>query len=158
VVANEDGFRPEGEFDSVDHPADLGDMLQELRILLNGVQVLTAFLVVLPFSEGFSKLNEVERYVYLMTFVCSVIALVLFAAPAAQHRLMRPLPDRVAFKHFSTNMAIIGLVPFSLCLILSAYLVATTILGTPYSLVVPLVVAIVIGIIWWAIPLSHRRR
>lgn len=33
----------------------LDDMLQELRILLQGAQILTAFLIVLPFNQGFDK-------------------------------------------------------------------------------------------------------
>src|SRR4051794_18927871 len=92
-----------------EHPdGDLGDLLQELRILLQGAQVLTAFLIVLPFNQGFAEINESEKWVYLATFFCSICPLVLFTAPAAHHRLQRPLNDRAGFKQFATRMIIVG--------------------------------------------------
>jgi hypothetical protein len=89
-------------------------MLQELRILLQGAQVLTAFLIVLPFSEGFRRIQQVEKWVYVATFLCSLVSLVILSAPAAQHRLQRPLIDRVQFKQYATRLILIGLVPLSL--------------------------------------------
>lgn len=70
---------------------DLSDLLQELRVLLPGIQTLTGFLIILPFSQGFSKIGQHEQWVYLALFVCAVSSLVLFTAPAAQHRWERPL-------------------------------------------------------------------
>ncbi|HYP41473.1 MAG TPA: DUF6328 family protein, partial [Chloroflexia bacterium] len=107
---------------------DLNDLLQELRILLQGVQVLTAFLVILPFNQGFEKIEEIEKWVYIATFICSVMGLVLFSAPAAHHRLARPLMDRVRFKEFATRMTIVGLVPSSLALVLATQLVVAQVL------------------------------
>ena len=94
--------------------ADFGDLLQELRVLLQGAQVLTAFLIVLPFYSAFASLLPVEKWVYLVTFTCSLSSLILLSAPAAQHRLEWPLRDRAHFKRFATRMVIIGLVPLSL--------------------------------------------
>src|SRR5579883_1281215 len=77
---------------------DLTDLLQEQRILLQGSQVPTAFLVILPFQPGFGKIDLGEKWVYLITFVYALVSLIVFAAPAAQHRLERPLRDRDRFK------------------------------------------------------------
>ena len=141
---------------------DLGDMLQELRILLQGSQVLTGFLIVLPFAEGFAKLDQAEKWVYLATFICALTSLVLFSAPAAHHRIERPLPDREAFKHFATRMILSGLASLSLSLILATQLVVAEVLGLTASYVVSGAVALLVGIIWWALPLvrklTHRRR
>lgn len=73
---------------------DLSDMLSELHFLLPGAQLLTAFLITVPFSTGFSKIKQTERRIFLATFICSITSLVLLSAPAVQHRLMRPLLDR----------------------------------------------------------------
>ena len=74
---------------------DLGDMLQELRVLLPGSQTLTAFLVILPFNSGFSQIQDEERYVYLATFLCSILSLILFTAPAARREQpFQVLPSR----------------------------------------------------------------
>ncbi|HZH99401.1 MAG TPA: DUF6328 family protein, partial [Fimbriimonadaceae bacterium] len=144
--------------DSDEHPEDLSDLLQELRILFNGVQVLTGFLVVLPFTDGFKKLGRTDSLVYMCTFVFGMLALIFFAAPAAQHRLMRPLPDRRKFKNFATWMAISGLVPLSLCLVCSAYIVANVVLGSVAAVIVPGTVLLFIAALWWAIPMSRKAR
>ncbi|HEX9988001.1 MAG TPA: DUF6328 family protein [Chloroflexia bacterium] len=137
---------------------DLNDLLQELRILLHGVQVLTAFLVILPFNQGFEKIEEIEKWVYLATFVCSVTGLVLFSAPAAHHRLARPLMDRVRFKEFATRMTVVGMVPSSLALVLATQLVVAQVLGNVQSLVVALIIAVLIGVFWWILPLAHKEK
>lgn len=108
---------------------DLSELLGELRVLLPGVQMLTGFLILLPFSQGFSKIGQNEQWVYLALFVCSVSSLVLFTAPAAQHRLERPLRDRIRFKHDATRLIIIGLAPLSLALILATHLIVTEVIG-----------------------------
>ena len=83
-------------------------MLQELRVLLPGSQTLTAFLVILPFNSGFSQIQDEERYVYLAAFLCSLLSLILFTAPAAHHRIQRPLRDRAQFKTISTRLMVAG--------------------------------------------------
>lgn len=95
---------------------DLSDLLQELRVLLPGTQTLTAFLIILPFNQGFAQTQQGEKYVYLATFLCSICSLILFAAPAAQHRLQRPLRDREQFKMTANRLIVAGLVPLSCAL------------------------------------------
>jgi hypothetical protein len=135
---------------------DLTDLQQELRILLPGVQTLTAFLVILPFSPGFERLDQNERWVYLATFICSVSSLVLFTAPAAQHRVERPLRDRVRFKQTANRLILIGLVPLSLATILATELVVSEVGGTTAGIVAAVVAAVLIVLTWWLIPLSRR--
>ncbi len=98
---------------------DLTELLQELRVLLPGTQTLTAFLIILPFNTGFAEITGLEKVVYAITFVCSLISLVFFTAPAAQHRLQRPLRDRPGFKELATRLIVIGLIPLSIALILA---------------------------------------
>ncbi|MGC5083434.1 DUF6328 family protein, partial [Escherichia coli] len=81
----------------------LSDLLNELRILLPAAQLLTAFLITLPFNSGFSQIVESEKWIFLATFCCSLTSLVLFAAPAVQHRLLRPLRDRSRFKTLASR-------------------------------------------------------
>jgi hypothetical protein len=144
------------DHDAEDH--DLSDLLQELRILLQGVQVLTAFLIVLPFSEGFVRIDQIEKWVYLATFVSSVTGLIFISAPAAQHRLQRPLRNRnrVRFKHFATRMILVGLAAFSIALVMAAQLVSNEVVGFQPSLVVAGLVAALIGTVWWVIPMTSK--
>ena len=58
-----------------------GDLLQELRVVQTGVQLLTGFLLTLPFQQRFSTLSDAERGVYLFAVAASVIATGLYSMP-----------------------------------------------------------------------------
>jgi Na+(H+)/acetate symporter ActP len=136
----------------------LNDMLQELRILLQGAQVLTAFLIVLPFNQGFEKIHEIEKWVYTATFLCSITSLIFFSAPAAHHRLARPLIHRELFKTFATRMILVGLVALSFALILVTQLVVSQVVGAAVSVYVTAFVSLLILIIWWLFPLTYKEK
>jgi uncharacterized membrane protein len=133
---------------------DLTDLLSELRVLLPGTQTLTAFLVILPFNTGFSEITDREKTVYVVTFLCSVLSLILFTAPAALHRLQRPLRDREAFKTIATRYVIAGLVPLSVAIVLASQLVLSEVVTDQrVSWLVAAVVGAVIASFWWIYPL-----
>lgn len=139
-------------------PADFSDMLQELRVLLQGVQMLTGFLVILPFAEGFGKLTPSEKWVYFATFLCSLGSLVLFSAPAAQHRILTPLEDRIGFKRFATRMTVAGLVPLSAALVLATHLVVSESVGRTAANWATTAVGVLILTVWWLAPYWERSR
>ena len=137
---------------------DMSELLQELRILLQGSQVLTAFLIILPFNQLFDKLNTFEKYIYLATFLCAITCLVLFTAPAPQHRLIRPLINRVKFKHLATRLIIIGLIPLSFALTFVVQLVVSQVVSFEVSLVVAGIFGLLLVGIWWLYPLLRREK
>ena len=67
---------------------NLDQLLQELRIVLPGVQVLFAFLLAVPFSARFGDVDDFERDVYFVALLLSAIAIVLLMAPSIQHRIL----------------------------------------------------------------------
>lgn len=132
---------------------DLSDLLGELRVVLPTAQLLTAFLITVPFMPGFSGIVEIERYVFLATFILSVSGLVLLSAPAVQHRVMRPLVDRIEFKRRASKQILLGCAAISLALILAAQFVLSVamdseVLGT----VAAAGVAALLGLFWWLLP------
>lgn len=136
---------------------DLTDLLSELRVLLPGTQTLTAFLIILPFNGGFSEIRNEEKAVYIVTFLCSILALVMFTAPAAHHRLQRPLRDREDFKTVATRFIITGLVPLSIALVLAAQLVLSQVVPNRWvSWSVAGALAVVILAMWWIYPILDR--
>jgi hypothetical protein len=144
----------DGSAESTRADHDLDDLLHELRVLLPGAQTLTAFLIILPFNSGFSQIQQEEKIIYLATFLCSVCSLVLFTAPAAQHRLQRPLQDREGFKTVASRLMIAGLIPLSAAVILSTYLVIAQVLGHVwFAWAAAGIVAVLIGAIWWVYPI-----
>lgn len=136
---------------------DLTDLLSELRVLLPGAQTLTAFLIILPFNGGFAEIRNEEKWVYVVTFLCSILSLILFTAPAAQHRLQRPLRDREGFKTTATRFIIAGLIPLSIALVLAAQLVLSEVAANRWvSWSVAGAVALVILSLWWIYPMRDR--
>ena len=135
---------------------DLGDMLQELRILLQGAQVMTAFLTILPFNEAFSRIVATEKWVFLATYACSLTSLILFSGPAAAHRLERPLKDREKFKTFGTRMMIAGTVFLSATLILGTQLVVSQVMDEKTGMIAAGAVAVLVVIVWWIVPLLRK--
>jgi hypothetical protein len=138
---------------------DLSDLLQELRVLLPGAQTLTAFLIILPFNGGFAEIRNEEKVVYIVTFLCSVVSLVFFTAPAAHHRLQRPLRDREGFKTLATKLIVAGLVPLSIALILATQLVLSEVFSLRWlSWGVAGILAVFILILWWIVPTRRHHR
>lgn len=134
----------------------LNEMLQELRVLQQGSQILVGFFVLLPFSEGFVKISQFERWVYIVAFISSILTLICFSAPAAQHRIERPLRHRIKFKLQSNRIIVAGTVALSIALISTTQLVSNEALGGELSAIATAIVASLIVVIWWLIPLSQR--
>src|SRR5215468_11061731 len=110
---------------------DLTDLLNEIRLLLPSTLLLVAFLIALPFNTGYNRVSQFDNAVYVAMFLSAMLSLLLFAAPAAQHRLMSPLRDRAAFKRTVNRQVIIGLIPLSAAITLASYLVISDVIGTP---------------------------
>ena len=101
-----DDDRDETEAQRLDR--NWSSLLQELRVAQTGVQLLTGFLLILPFQPRFAELDAVMRTVYLVTVSCSIGATVLLVAPVSMHRLLfrrHRLKTLVAVSH---NYAIVG--------------------------------------------------
>lgn len=137
---------------------DLSDMLSELRILLPGAQMLTAFLIILPFNGGARQIVEAERYVFLVTFFFALSSLVLLSAPAIQHRLMRPLISKARFKRMASRQIVAGSCALGFAFILGTNLVLSTVFGPLVGLVAAGCMAAMIGSVWMILPLYLKRK
>lgn len=137
---------------------DLSDMLSELRILLPGAQMLTAFLIILPFNGSARQIMETERYVFLVTFFFALTSLVLLSAPAIQHRLMRPLISKSRFKRMASLQIVAGSCALGLAFILGTNLVLTAVFGTLVGLIAAAAMAAMIGSVWMILPLYLKRK
>ena len=137
---------------------DLTDLLGEIRLLVPGTLILVAFLIALPFNSGYTTISRLDNAVYVALFICAMISLLIFIAPAAQHRLMSPLTDRAAFKRSVNRQVIIGLMPLSAAITLATYFVIADVVSDLAAVIVAGIVGLAIAVLWWIIPLSKRRR
>jgi len=132
---------------------DLSDMLSELRILLPGAQMLTAFLILLPFSSGARHFIVLERIMFLATFFFALTSLVLLSAPAIQQRLMRPLISRARFKRVATHQIVAGSCSLAVAFMLGTNLVISSVFGRLLGNLACGTMAVLFIAIWGALPL-----
>ncbi|MBV7537137.1 hypothetical protein KW842_15320 [Duganella sp. sic0402] len=137
---------------------DFSDMLSEMRILLPGAQMLSAFLVILPFNSGFAQIVHMEKLLFLATFFFALTSLVLLSAPAIQHRVMRPLKDRVRFKRIATRQIVAGAFALAIALVLGTDLVISEVFGATIGLLAAGLMALLIVVFWWVMPVYLRRK
>jgi MFS family permease len=133
------------------------ELLEELRTIIPGAQVLFAFLLTAPFATRFSELDTVARVIFTLSLVAIAMATVLFLAPAAYHRLA-DRHDRRARLHFGvkTTLAGMSLLCFSIS---SAVLVVVRFLfGSMIGAVVAAATVLVAIVMWYVIPLYNRYR
>jgi Family of unknown function (DUF6328) len=134
------------------------ELLQELRSLIPGAEVLFGFLLAISFTSQFGELTDGQRYVYYGTLVSTAVALVLFLAPAAHHRLRFRAGDKEYMLRKGNREAIAGTVAASLALTGVIYLVTSLVFGTTEALIVSVVFFLFVAWRWWAFALMRAWR
>jgi uncharacterized protein DUF6328 len=136
---------------------NMAELMGELRVVVTGVQVLFAFLLVVPFDQGFEKVNSFERDVYFATLVLAALAAALVLAPSAHHRLLFRLGAKRDLVAVANWMAIAGMGAMALAIGGALALVAAFLFGDVAG-VVAFVVASVALVALWVLPAAIVRR
>ena len=109
-------YKARGETEAERLDRNLSTLLQELRVVQTGVQLLTGFLLTLPFQNRFTQLTPVARDVYLATVVCSIGATILLLSPVAMHRVLFRKHKTREIVSAAHRFALAGLLLFGLAL------------------------------------------
>jgi hypothetical protein len=151
-----DADRDETEAERLDR--NWSSLLQELRVTQTGVQLLTGFLLTLPFQQRFTVLDATMRTVYLVTIACSIGATVLLVAPVGMHRVLFRRHRLDAIVSISHGCAIAGLVLLGAALTGVAIVIFDAVVGRTGAWVAgACTLAAFIGL-WFLLPLPLRRR
>lgn len=137
---------------------ELIELMNELRVALPGVQVLFAFLLTVPFSNRFETITSGQRALYFATLVGTTIATVLFMAPTAYHRLRFRQGDKERMLRTSNLFAIVGIGSMAFSITLAITLIADLLFGVAAAAAVGAAAFLVMGVLWFAYPLSRRVR
>ena len=86
------------------------ELLNELRVLGAGIQILFGFLLVVPFNTRFPRLTSFERDLYLRRAVLHRPATILLIAPTVQHRLLFQLGQKPFLVRTGTRLMVIAAV------------------------------------------------
>jgi hypothetical protein len=132
------------------------DLLNELRVAGTGIQVMFAFLLVVPFNAGWAKTSAFDRWDYFITLLCIAIAAVLLIAPSVHHRLLFRQRERDYLVRVGTRLAITAAVFIAVGLTGILVLISNFVFGTLAAVSVGIVAAILVTSVWFAFPLSRR--
>lgn len=144
----------EGEQEQLDR--QLGELLQELRVAMPGVQLLFGFLLAVPFNQRFGQVTDFQKDLYLVTLLCSAFASALFIAPTAYHRIMFRHRDKPQLIRTATRMALAGLVALALAMTCAVLLVTDFLFKESTAVVATALAAAAFGWFWFGLALSRR--
>ena len=137
---------------------ELIELLNELRVALPGIQVLFAFLLILPFSHGFTKVTGGERAAYFLAFVCASLACALLIAPSAYHRIQFRHHDKKHMIRLANRQAIIGMGFLAIAMSSVAFLITDVLFGSPWAAIATAIAAAVYAWLWFGLPLLRHMR
>ena len=137
---------------------ELIELLNELRVALPGVQVLFAFLLVVPFQQGFARVTELQKGVYFFCFLCTAVASALLIAPSAYHRIRWRQHDKEQMLTTSNRLAIAGTVFLALGMTATVFLITDVLFASTAAALVTGVTALVFAWFWYGLPLTRRLR
>lgn len=134
------------------------ELLQELRVALPGVQVLFAFLLTVPFTQGWSRVSAFQTDLYFAALLCSAAASAFLIAPSAIHRLDFGRGDKPRIVRVSNVLAIVGLTFLALAVVGVVWLVTDVLYGSSTVVAFTVSIAVLFVALWYAIPLWLRMR
>ncbi len=149
--------REETEEERLDR--NLGELLQELRVALPGVQVLFAFLLAVPFQRNFAKASLFDEKVYFATLLLTAISAALLIAPSAYHRLTFRYQQKHRLVFIANRLTIAGLGCLALAMTCAIMLVTDFLFGNLATTVVTTALVLTMFLVLWAmLPLRRRFR
>lgn len=135
---------------------NLLELTQELRVAIPGVQVLFAFLLVVPFNARFTEVSDFQEIVYFATLLLTAIASALLIAPSVHHRIQFRRKQKERIVRVGNSLTIAGLGALGLAMTGVVLLVTDFVFGTVTSAVATAAIGLLFAVVWFAIPLRTR--
>jgi phosphatidylserine synthase len=140
------------------HNRELIELLNELRVALPGVQVLFAFLLAVPFANGFPKLGSLGRDIYFVAFIATALATVLMIAPSSYHRLRWRQHDKERLLVFSNALTIAGLACLAVAITSAVFVITDFLFHRAWAATFTALIAACFLLLWYGLPLAAAIR
>jgi hypothetical protein len=137
---------------------NLVELLQEVRVVQTGVQVLFAFLLMAPLSARFPQLDQVQRFEYFVTLLASGAAAVLLMGPTAHHRILFRCGDKEHLVMVANRYTLIGLACVGVAMIGALLFVTGMLFPVGVALATSTCAALLVSWCWAIAPLLRRRQ
>ena len=135
---------------------NLIELLNELRVTGTGIQVLLAFLLIVPFNTGYKHTDGFEHVVYFVALLSIATAAVLLIAPSVHHRVLFRHGERPFIVAIANSLAIAGMALLAIGLVAILVLLSDVVIGPLAAGVVGVAAAITVPGLWFAIPIARR--
>jgi amino acid transporter len=135
---------------------ELMELLQELRVILPGVQVLLAFLLTAPFQQRFADLPGSLRNAFFASIACATLATALLIAPSAHHRLRWRAGEKERLLRIGNQMALLGTVFLAAAIVLALYVVTNVLFTSDLALLTAGAAVVVFVVLWYVLPMAWR--
>jgi len=132
------------------------ELLNELRIAGTGIQVMFAFLLILPFNRGWTRTDSFQRTVYFITLLVVALAAFLLMAPPIHHRLLFRHGEKPFLIRTGNYMAIAGMICLGIGFVGILVLIADYVVGGVAPVIVGVLAAAIIVVLWFMVPLVRR--
>lgn len=147
-------MRSEDERDRLNR--ELIELLNELRVVLPGVQVLFAFLLILPFSKGFVQITHTQRLVYIAAVLLTTLSTILLLAPSSYHRLRFRDHQKERLIEISNMLVIGGMAALALAIDCSVYLITSYVFEAWVGIVAVTFATIGFVSFWYVLPFKQK--
>jgi VIT1/CCC1 family predicted Fe2+/Mn2+ transporter len=141
-----------------DRDRELIELLNELRVALPGVQVLFAFLLIVPFSKGWANVTELQKDVYFSAFLCAAISSVFFIAPSAYHRLRWRAGEKERILVAANRLAIAGTVFLAGGMTATVFLITDVLFSSTWAALAAALIGGGLAWFWYGLPLWRALR
>jgi amino acid transporter len=156
-VAQDQGGDPAKEDHAERVSRELIELLNELRVALPGVQVLFAFLLAVPFAQGFTTTTDFQRALFFTVLCLTAISSALLIAPSAWHRLRFRQREKERILRASNKMSIVGIGFLAAAMTGAVMLLADFIYSSTLTIISGVIAALVFGLFWYLLPLLGPR-
>jgi len=144
------------------HNRELIELLNELRVALPGVQVLFAFLLAVPFANGFPKLGKLDRDIFFVAFISTALSTVTLIAPSSYHRLRWRQDDKERMLRVSNALTIAGLALLAIAISCTVFVITDFLFHRHWAALFTAIVAVTFLVLWYGLPIAaaikDRRR
>jgi len=135
---------------------ELMELLQELRVVIPGVQILLAFLLTAPFQQRFADLPGSMRNAFFASIACATLATAFLIAPSAHHRLRWRAGEKERLVRVGNQMAIIGTVFLAAAIVLALYVITDVLFTTDLAVMTAIASLVVFATLWYVVPWLGR--
>jgi uncharacterized membrane protein len=137
---------------------ELMELLNELRVILPGIQVLFAFLLTVPFSQRFAGISTSQRNLYFVAVLCTAASTVLLIATPNYHRFLFRESDKERLLRLANRLTVTGTAFLAVAIVAALRLITDLLYDGAAVAAVTVAATALTGWLWFALPIGRRAR